>query len=87
MATSTQGGASPRCSATAPNSLLRSSPYHPGHPYLRLPLQFATSLEPRLLDLVGRQELDRLRAEAETEIATPRRWGTTFTLIQAWRRS
>jgi len=59
----------------------------PGHPYLRLPLQFATSLEPRLLDLVGRPELDRLRAEAETEIATPCRWGTTFTLIQAWRRS
>jgi SAM-dependent methyltransferase len=59
----------------------------PGHPYLRLPLQFATSLEPRLLDLVGRPELDRLQAEAETEIAMPDRWGTTFTLIQAWRRS
>ncbi len=59
----------------------------PGHPYLRLPLQFATSLEPRLLDLVGRPELDRLRAEAETDIATPGRWGTTFTLLQAWRRS
>lgn len=58
----------------------------PGHPYLRLPLQFATSLETRLLDLVGRAELDRLRAETETEIAAPGRWGTTFTLIQAWRR-
>lgn len=57
-----------------------------GHPYLRLPLQFAISLEPRLLDLVGRPELNRLRTEAETEIATPGRWGTTFTLIQAWRR-
>ncbi len=57
-----------------------------GHPYLRLPLLFASSLEPRLLDLVRRPELDRLRAEAETEIATPGRWGTTFTLIQAWRR-
>lgn len=45
----------------------------PGHPYLRLPLQFATSLEPRLLDLVGRQELSRLRTEAETEIAAPGR--------------
>ena len=58
----------------------------PGHPYLRLPLQFATSLDARLLDLVGREELDSLRAEAEAEIASPGRWGTTFTLIQAWRR-
>ena len=59
----------------------------PGHPYLRLPLQFATSLEPALLNLVERKDLDRLRAEAQTEIAAPGRWGTTFTLIQAWRRS
>jgi SAM-dependent methyltransferase len=59
----------------------------PGHPYLRLPLQLATSLEPALLNLVEREELDRLRAEAQTEIAAPGRWGTTFTLIQAWRRS
>lgn len=58
----------------------------PGHAYLRLPLQFAASLEPRLLDLVERDELTRLRAEAETEIAMSGRWGTTFTLIQAWRR-
>ena len=58
----------------------------PGHPYLKLPLQFATSLEARLLDLVGRDELERLRAAAEAEIAAPGRWGTTFTLIQAWRR-
>ncbi len=59
----------------------------PGHPYLRLPLQFAASLEPKLLDLIERDELLRLRAEVETEIATPHRWGTTFTVIQAWRRS
>jgi SAM-dependent methyltransferase len=58
----------------------------PGHPYLRLPLQFAASLEPKLLDLVERDELARLRDEAETEIAASGRWGTTFTLIQAWRR-
>ena len=32
----------------------------PGHPYLRLPLQFATALEARLLSLVG-GELERLR--------------------------
>jgi SAM-dependent methyltransferase len=59
----------------------------PGHAYLRLPLQFAASLEPKLLDLIGRDELAQLRAEAETEIAAPGRWGTTFTLIQAWHRS
>lgn len=58
----------------------------PAHAYLRLPLQFAASLEPKLLDLIGQDELARLRAEVETEIAAPGRWGTTFTLIQAWRR-
>jgi SAM-dependent methyltransferase len=58
-----------------------------GHPYLPLPLQFASSLEPRLLDLVGRKELDRLRADAEAEIAAPGRWGTSYMLIQAWRRA
>jgi SAM-dependent methyltransferase len=57
-----------------------------GHAYLRLPLQFAASLEPKLLDLLERDELVRLRAEAEREIAASGRWGTTFTLIQAWRR-
>jgi SAM-dependent methyltransferase len=56
----------------------------PGHPYLRLPLQFSASLEPRLLRLVARDELEELRRLAEAEIAQPGRWGTTFTLIQAW---
>jgi len=51
----------------------------PGHAYLRLPLQFAASLEPKLLDLVERDDLVRLRAEAEREIADSGRWGTTFT--------
>jgi SAM-dependent methyltransferase len=40
----------------------------PGHPYLRLPLQFSVAL----------------RREAEAELAEPGRWGTTFTLIQSW---
>jgi SAM-dependent methyltransferase len=56
----------------------------PGHPYLRLPLQWSVSLEPRLLRLVSRDELEELRRLAEAEIAQPERWGTTFTLIQAW---
>jgi SAM-dependent methyltransferase len=54
-----------------------------GHPYLRLPLQFAVALEPRLLDLVSSDELAALRALTEEELADPQRWGTTFTLIQA----
>jgi SAM-dependent methyltransferase len=58
----------------------------PGHPYLRLPLQFATALEARLLSLVGAGELERLRNDAEVELNEPGRWGTTFTLIQSWGR-
>ena len=56
----------------------------PGHPYLRLPLQFSTALEPRLLETLSADELASLRSEAGTELAEPGRWGTTFTLIQSW---
>ena len=42
------------------------------------------SLEPRLLRLVSRNELEELRRLAEAEIAQPGRWGTTFTVIQTW---
>jgi SAM-dependent methyltransferase len=58
----------------------------PGHPYLRLPLQFATALEARLLSFVDAADLERLRADAEEELKEPGRWGTTFTLIQSWGR-
>jgi SAM-dependent methyltransferase len=58
----------------------------PGHPYLRLPLQFSVALESRMLELVGEDELAELRREAESELAEPGRWGTTFTLVQAWGR-
>jgi ubiquinone/menaquinone biosynthesis C-methylase UbiE len=58
----------------------------PGHPYLRLPLQFATSLEKRLLSLVSADHLERLRSDGEAELREPGRWGTTFTLIQCWGR-
>ena len=54
----------------------------PGHPYLRLPLQFATSLEERLLTLVSADELQDLRNKGEAELREPGRWGTTFTLLQ-----
>ncbi|MGH2983240.1 MAG: methyltransferase domain-containing protein [Solirubrobacterales bacterium] len=56
----------------------------PGHPYLRMPLQFSVALESRLLEIVSSDELASLRREAETELADPGRWGTTFTLIQSW---
>jgi ubiquinone/menaquinone biosynthesis C-methylase UbiE len=58
----------------------------PGHPYLRLPLQFVSGLEPRLRSFVDAEELHRLREEAESELAEPSRWGTTFTVIQSWGR-
>jgi SAM-dependent methyltransferase len=56
----------------------------PGHPYLRLPLQFSTALESRLLETLSEEELASLRRDAEAELAEPGRWGTTFTLIQSW---
>ena len=56
----------------------------PGHPYLRLPLQFSTALAPRLRSFVNADKLERLQKEAEAEIQEPGRWGTTFTLLQAW---
>ena len=56
----------------------------PGHPYLRLPIQFSVALQSRLLAKLSDDELASLRREAETEVSTPDRWGTTFTLIQTW---
>ena len=58
----------------------------PGHPYLRLPLQFSVALESRLLETLSEDELASLRQEAESELSEPGRWGTTFTLIQSWGR-
>jgi hypothetical protein len=36
--------------------------------------------------IVGADELERIRGEAEAELGEPGRWGTTFTLIQCWGR-
>jgi SAM-dependent methyltransferase len=58
----------------------------PGHPYLQLPLQFSVALESRLRETLSEDELASLRRDAETELADPGRWGTTFTLIQSWGR-
>ena len=59
----------------------------PGHPYLRLPLQFATALEERLLSIVTADRLEQLHTDGEAELAEPGRWGTTFMLLQAWGES
>jgi SAM-dependent methyltransferase len=59
----------------------------PGHPYLSLPLQFASSMQAALEDLVGASELALLRDRAEAEILSPERRGSTFTLVQAWARA
>jgi hypothetical protein len=45
-----------------------------------------TSLAPRLQDVVSTDELARLLEAAEKELEDPRRWGTTFTVIQTWGR-
>jgi SAM-dependent methyltransferase len=58
----------------------------PGHPYLRLPLQFSVALESRLLERLSEDELAALCREAESELAEAGRWGTTFTVIQCWGR-
>ena len=59
----------------------------PGHPYLRLPLQFAAALEGRLLSIVTVDELEQLRKESDAELEEPGRWGTSFTLVQCWGQS
>ena len=51
---------------------------------MRLPLQFSVALESPLLETLSEDELASLRRQAETELAEPGRWGTTFTLIQSW---
>jgi hypothetical protein len=57
-----------------------------GHPYLRLPLAFAASLRPRLVDALGEDALDALLADTVAELADPQRWGLSHTLVQAWAR-
>jgi hypothetical protein len=42
------------------------------------------ALRPRLEGFVEASELDRLKKEAETELQEPTRWGTSFTVLQAW---
>src|SRR5262249_13418559 len=56
----------------------------PGHPYLRLPVQFATSLKNRILDagLMSKSELDETIGECEEVASNPQTSGTTFVVMQ-----
>jgi len=60
----------------------------PSHPYLRLPIQFATSLRNRILDgrVMSRSELDAAIGECEKLAADPRTTGVTFVVTQVWGR-
>ncbi len=73
-----------RDAAIEPDVSAEVQALEPGHPYQRLPLQFATALDGLLRKLVDGDELDALIDEAEREIAEPGSWGLTFTLVQAW---
>lgn len=55
-----------------------------GHPYLRLPVQFAVALRPRLEALIGVTDLDELVEQVEHELGRRDTWGTTFTLVQVF---
>ena len=70
----------------APSTRTHVLGLEPGHPYLRLPLQLAASLEPQLRELLGADELDDLLGSAAAEIGEPGRAGATFTLVQSWAR-
>jgi SAM-dependent methyltransferase len=60
----------------------------PGHPYLRVPLQFAASMRPRLLaaGIFTEAELDATTAAVEAHLARPDVIGLSFTIIQVWGR-
>jgi hypothetical protein len=61
----------------------------PGHPHLRLPIQFATSLKSRFfLDagIMTKSELDQAMAECEKVAGDPQTTAVTFVLTQVWGR-
>jgi SAM-dependent methyltransferase len=60
----------------------------PKHPYLRLPIQFATSRRERILKegLMDAATLDRAIAGVEPMADDPRTVGLTFVVTQVWGR-
>ena len=67
-----------------PRSRVETVDLAEGHPYLRLPLQFARSLRPRLEQLVPAGDLDHLLSHSAAEIDRPGTRGVTFALVQTW---
>lgn len=61
---------------------------HDRHPYMRLPIQFATSLRHRILEggLLAEAELDDLLAECERIVDDPDTFVLSFVVTQAWGR-
>jgi SAM-dependent methyltransferase len=59
-----------------------------GHPYLRLPIQFASSLRERILKngLLTMPELDEAMAACEKVAQDPDTFGITFLVTQVWGR-
>jgi SAM-dependent methyltransferase len=60
-----------------------------GHPYMRLPIQFATSLRQRIIDgkFLSESELDEHMAACEEVVRDPATWVTTFILNQVWGKA
>jgi SAM-dependent methyltransferase len=60
----------------------------PGHPYQRLPVQFAISLRTQIIDgvLLTAADLDAAIERCEEIAADPESYTTTFTLTQVWGR-
>lgn len=58
------------------------------HPYMWLPVQFATSLRQRIIDggLLSAAELDEHLAACEAIAQDPATWVTTFIVTQVWGR-
>ena len=61
---------------------------HNGHPYMRLPIQFATSLRPRIVDggLLTEVELDEALAVCEEIAKNPDTFVMSFIVTQVWGR-
>lgn len=59
-----------------------------GHPYMRLPIQFATSLRGRILTsgLVSEAELDAAIRDCEAIARDPNTFGLSFIVNQVWGR-
>jgi hypothetical protein len=59
-----------------------------GHPYMRLPIQFATSLRQRILDaeLLTEVELDEALSACEEIARDPETFVMSFIVTQVWGR-